>query len=489
MGPTEPPSRDPLRNHRPLPSVGIPLLREERQAERNRRLGRGALAGALGLAVLGAVVGIARLGGSGSEPIEEVETEVEPSAASAAATPAEPPAPDAAVPAPTAPTARGPFDPVVERKFGKAHGFRDAVEKAGLNKDESAELTAALEPVMDFRRCKPDDLMTLERSGKGELVRFGYKSGLTQRFEVKRLSTGKLEGRQVEVPIRSVRIEKGGIIQGSLGDALQGLSLRRALAGVFVEVFEGKVNFTTQTRTGDTFRVIVDEEYVEDTFLGYGAVHALEYRGQRVGTLRAFWHTVRGQEGDFYDERGRAMHGGWLRTPVRYDSISSPFGMRMHPVLRRRKMHNGLDYAAASGTPVRAAANGTITFAGRKGANGNLLSLKHFGGYETHYAHLLRFAKGIAKGKAVKQREVIAYVGSTGRSTGPHLHFGLKRHGKFVDPRSQLNGPGKPMPNRALPAYKKIVRRLTAGLERISLETPRPVDAEQASGPTGFEED
>src|SRR5690606_30707078 len=158
--------------------------------------------------------------------------------------------------------------------------------------------------------------------------------------------------------------------------------------------------------------------------------------------------------------------------------ISSPFDpRRMHPVLRRIHPHNGVDYAAGTGTPVWAAAEGTVTFVGPRGANGNLVSLRHANGYESHYAHLSRFASGLSRGDAVTQRQVIGYVGSTGRSTGPHLHFGLKRNGRFVDPQAELNGPGRMMPAAFLGRYRGLVRQLRTELEAI------PVGGSSAAAP------
>jgi murein DD-endopeptidase MepM/ murein hydrolase activator NlpD len=162
--------------------------------------------------------------------------------------------------------------------------------------------------------------------------------------------------------------------------------------------------------------------------------------------------------------------------------------MRFHPVLKRKLLHNGIDYAASSGTPVYAAAAGTVTFAGPKGANGNLVVIAHNQGFESFYAHLSRFASGLKSGAKVKQRQVIAYVGTTGRSTGPHLHFSLKKSGKFLDPASQLNGPGLPMSAATLPDYKRRVRELSAALEKLTPERPlivAPSSGAASAGGTG----
>ena len=139
----------------------------------------------------------------------------------------------------------------------------------------------------------------------------------------------------------------------------------------------------------------------------------------------------------------------------------------MHPILRRVVPHNGVDYAASTGTPVWAAAEGTVTFAGVRGANGNLVSIEHADGYSTHYAHLHRITPGITRGVEVQQRQRIGQVGSTGRSTGPHLHFGLKRRGRFIDPIPEINGPGRPMPAPDLRRYRVHMQGLLRALSAI----------------------
>jgi murein DD-endopeptidase MepM/ murein hydrolase activator NlpD len=273
------------------------------------------------------------------------------------------------------------------------------------------------------------------------------------------------------VPIETRRVAGGGRVQTSLGAAFEAAGLGRALIGRFIEAFEGKVNFNTHARQGDTFRIIAEEERINGEFHGWGTVHAVEYVGERAGELRAFWFVPQGDdEGQFYEEDGRAVRGGWLRTPLRYDRISSRFDpRRMHPILRRIHPHNGVDYAAGSGTPVWATADGTISFIGPRGANGNLVALRHANGYESFYAHLSRFAGGLSRGDTVEQRQIIGYVGSTGRSTGPHLHFGLKHNGRFVDPLEEINGPGRMMPRRNLARFRTHANRLKRELRRIEV--------------------
>ena len=485
--------------HRPLPSVGIPLLRDEVRASRMRRLaGLGVI---LALALAGAVAALLSSSitldfalGADSDDAEAIEEPIPyvtgditrgeedergeyVSVWPPKDDPDEPEDPDAVR---TETLENGDGTRVV-RRFGDARAFRPALVAAGCNAAEADALVTALTDMLDFRRCRPSHTMSIERDADGTIQRFEYRASTTQIYEARRDDEGALIGRRVEVPVERIRIARGGTITASLGAALEAAGLGRTLVGTFVETFERQVNFNTQTRSGDTFRILVDEERIDGELLRYGTVHALEVNGQRFGHHVAVYFAPREDLADFYDETGRAVHGGWLRTPLRYDHLSSPFDpRRRHPILRRIVPHNGVDYAAGTGTPVWAAATGTVSFVGPRGANGNLVSIRHANGYESHYAHLSRFASGLASGDTVEQRQVIGYVGSTGRSTGPHLHFGLKRHGRFIDPQAELNGPGRMIPARYRGAFRAQLRTLRAELARIQLP---PLETPPASAP------
>jgi len=363
------------------------------------------------------------------------------------------------------------------RPFGQARGFRDALVRAGADGTEADALIAAFDDLVDFRHGQPEHEFVFERDSKNVLRGFEYRAGITERFRAERQPEGGFAGSRVEIAVERRQIAKGGYVSDSLGSALDALGLKNSLAGVFVEAFEGKIDFKKDVRAGDSFRVILEEEYVDGQLLGYGKVQAVQYTGARAGDGFAFWFEPDGDTGDFYDASGRALHGGWLRTPLRYDHVSSPYNLRRrHPILKRIVPHHGIDYAAPPGTTVWAAADGVITFAGPRGANGNLVSIKHGNGYETYYAHLLRTARGLTRGARVKQRQAIGAVGSTGRSTGPHLHFALKRGGRFVDPAGQLNGPGKPLPEAHQPKFKRHAAQLKRDLLAIPL-APAPAPA------------
>jgi murein DD-endopeptidase MepM/ murein hydrolase activator NlpD len=355
-----------------------------------------------------------------------------------------------------------------ETLFGTVPSFRGALLEAGLEPEECSEIEQALQHIVDFRRCRPEHKLIVERDENARLKHFEYHPSATEFVEVTRGQDGVFRAEQIRVKVERTPIARAASVETSIGDGLVGLGLPAGLATFFVEAFEGRVNFALQAREGDVFRVVVDEERVDGDFLRYGRVHALEYDGQKTGKIQAFYYAPANSTGQFYDDTGRAMVGGWLRTPLRYDRLSSRFNpRRFHPILKRVMPHLGIDYAAATGTPVWAAADGRVTFAGRKGPNGNLVVIRHGGGFETAYAHLHRIKGGIRPGKFVKQRELIGFVGSTGRSTGPHLHFGLKKYSRYLDPLTELNGPGLRMPARELPKYKESMAQLQTQLNSI----------------------
>ncbi|MBW2586081.1 MAG: M23 family metallopeptidase [Deltaproteobacteria bacterium] len=356
-----------------------------------------------------------------------------------------------------------------ETLFGGVPSFRGALLNAGLEDDECAAIERALQHIVDFRRCRPEHRLVVERDEAAGLKRFEYHPSATEFVEVTRGEDGLFRAEQIRVKVERTPIARAASVETSIGDGLAGIGLPAGLATFFVEAFEGQINFALQARKGDVFRIIVDEERVDGAFLRYGRVHAVEYEGQRTGKVQAFYYRAGNTHGQFYDDSGRAMQGGWLRTPLRYDRLSSRYNpRRFHPILKRTVPHLGVDYAASTGTPVWAAAEGRVTFAGRKGPNGNLVVIRHGGGFETAYAHLHRIKGGIRRGTFVKQRELIGFVGSTGRSTGPHLHFGLKKYARALDPLTELNGPGLRMAARDLPSYKDVVMDWQARLSDIA---------------------
>ena len=343
-----------------------------------------------------------------------------------------------------------------------------SLQKLGLSLQQAHAVISSLKGVFDFRKSRPGDTFSLKVDDAGAPTYFHYRVSLTEVYEVER-NGDTLKGRRKHIPTTHTTRRFGGTISSSLYKTLSSLGADPSLSGKIVGVLANEVNFYKEQRPGDTFRVVVDEESLNGTFLGYGPVSALEYSGVKSGKKRFFLLDVPGREPEYFNEKGISQPRSVIAIPLHYTRISSPFGTRWHPVLKRRAMHNGVDFAAGVGEPVWACREGSITIASKKGANGNLAAIRHDDGLESFYAHLHRFASGIKPGVTVKKRQVIGYVGNTGRSTGPHLHFGMKKNGKFIDPLKYRVQPGRPPEAKYRKALKEIIKKRGRLLDRTRI--------------------
>jgi len=232
---------------------------------------------------------------------------------------------------------------------------------------------------------------------------------------------------------------KVGIIEDSLFLAGQKEQIPAAHLMEMANIFGGVIDFILDPRQGDSFSILYDEKYLNGTFVGHNDILVTQFINQGR-TFTAIRYINRDGELGYYSPEGESMRKAFLRNPLDVFRISSNFNpRRRHPILNTIRAHKGTDYAAPTGTPIRATSDGRITRASRYGSFGNLVTIKHSGGFETKYAHLSRFASGISRGDRVRQGEVIGYVGATGGATGPHLHYEFLVNGVHQNPRTILD--------------------------------------------------
>ena len=260
-------------------------------------------------------------------------------------------------------------------------------------------------------------------------------------------------------------------MDNAVGDAQLSRDERGQLVLALADVYGWEVDFAHDLRPGDAFRVVAERLVSAGGEVRFGRVVAarLDLSGQRLYAFRL----DDGDQAAFWDEHGRSLRRDFLRSPLRYGRVSSRFsGSRWQPILHYYRAHLGTDFAADQGTEVHTIGSGTVVFAGREGGYGNLVEIRHPHGVETRYGHLLRFAPGVETGARVEQNQVIGYVGSSGLSTGPHLHFEVRQNGRAVNPLRQLGGaaPGAPIAAALRPAFEREKRRLLQ-----QLEPPPPV--------------
>ncbi|WP_442598540.1 peptidoglycan DD-metalloendopeptidase family protein [Parapusillimonas sp. JC17] len=231
-----------------------------------------------------------------------------------------------------------------------------------------------------------------------------------------------------------IRIAENHIVSSLFG-ATDEADIPDAITLQMTDILGSKIDFIRDLRSGDHFRIIYESYSHEGRDVGAGRILALEFIN-RGKAYEAVWFSPDGKSGSYYDFEGSSLQGAFLRTALKFSRISSTFGMRKHPVHGTWRGHKGVDYAAPSGTPIHATADGVVDFRGWQNGYGNTIVLKHHNGISTLYAHQSRFENGLKKGDSVRQGQLIGYVGSTGWSTGPHLHYEFRVNNKPVDPLS-----------------------------------------------------
>jgi murein DD-endopeptidase MepM/ murein hydrolase activator NlpD len=339
----------------------------------------------------------------------------------------------------------------------------EIIASSGLGTKSYQNLLSLLEDSMDVRKCHPGDKIRVKRMGE-RLVEFEYigKDGI---YKVDSLYSFKRQGEKIVISLI-----KGFINGGCLWNAVISNGGSPNLVYRFAdEIFAWDIDFNTETQVGDEFVIVVYKKYAGERFLSYGDILYAYYRmGKKE--WQAFYYTPGKKKPDYYDPNGRSLQRIFLKAPLSYRRISSKFSKsRFHPILRIRRPHYGVDYAAPTGTPVRTIGDGKVIFKGWNGGYGNQVIVQHGSQFKTYYGHLSRFAEAIKKGCYVKQGDVIGYVGSTGLSTGPHLDFRIKKNEKWVDPL-KLNPPSKKKPlskgeKENFEEYKRRVFSLQRDLE------------------------
>ena len=381
-------------------------------------------------------------------------------------------------PAPIVPAPVGPPG-AIDGKVGKSDTLGRLLKKNGLSAAEADEVIRSLAGVLDFKAIRGGQTYHLERGADGRVKVFELVVNKLSRVKSVRSTdpsgkgelVGTADSAKTKIEIKAI----GGRIDSSLYAAIKASGESAALVDFFVDVFAYDLDFYNDTHEGDTFRVVVEKEFKIDQagaqgdFLRYKRILAAEYQG-KAGTFRTYAF------GDaYYDAEGESSAKSLLKTPLKFSRVSSGFDRaRMHPVLHTMRAHLGIDYAAPVGTPVWAAASGTIIQRGPAGGAGNLVLIKHDGGIDTAYMHLSKFASGQEVGQHVDAKTVIGYVGATGLATGPHLHFGVRKDGNYIDPTKIPPMRGKPIGAKDTEAFRTEVGKLEKALGGIAIPAAKP---------------
>jgi len=358
---------------------------------------------------------------------------------------------DAAVAATSAPLP--PME--VQRTLTLARGetLAAALRKAGFTPQQTAALTAAAPAAAIPVKAKTDLTLNYTESAPYTIqsATLTYRPEPAQELTL-RYENGHATARAVAKPLRDERAVAVGTITSSLYQDALSAGMSPQQVNEFMGIFAWDLDYTRDLHPGDTFKVMFE--------------HTVNDKGQRVKTGRilgaefkvgkevrhAYWFN-----GEYLNEKGESKRKLLLRTPLEFSRISSNFGARKHPVLGFTRMHKGTDFAAGYGTPVKASGDGTVVFVGPHGGHGNFVKIRHNATYTTGYAHLQKFARNLRVGGKVRQGQIIAYVGSTGISTGPHLHYEVIKNGTYVNAMSTDLPVGNPLSRTQLAAFKSMV--------------------------------
>lgn len=313
-----------------------------------------------------------------------------------------------------------------------------SLERLHISSELRSQIIGALTGCMDFRRLRPHDTYSILLDDQKELVNFRYESGPLDIYTITRAEDNSLAASKLAIPLECRTVKLSGVINSSLCNAFLEQGEEPSLLYVFADIFASKIDFNTETRQNDSFSLIVEKYFKDDEFVRYGRILYAGYERQNGKILEGFHYASGpGHEGSYFDKDGIELGANFIRSPVPVGRLSSRFSFRRkHPITGRVQPHLGIDLAAPIGTPVMAAADGRVRFLGTRGGFGKQVILEHNGGYRTYYGHLSRFKKGIRKGRQVKQKEIIGYVGSTGVSTGPHLDYRVQHLGVYKNPFS-----------------------------------------------------
>jgi murein DD-endopeptidase MepM/ murein hydrolase activator NlpD len=338
--------------------------------------------------------------------------------------------------------------------------------RLGVDDQEAMNYLLQARGVRSLYKLIPGRTVKAITTNHGRLEQLSYLNADGRQLLVKRNADG-FDATEQTPDLEPRIMQNSGTINYSLFGATDAAGLHENIAIQLADIFSSDVDFNRDLRQGDRFTVVYEANYADGEFVGVGRVIAAEFTNQGRSHRAVYFEDEEGR-GGYYGPDGKNVRKAFLRSPLAFSRITSRYSnARFHPVLRKWRAHRGIDYGAPTGTPVRATANGSVRFAGRKGGYGNLIALRHANGYGTQYAHLSRFAQGIRNGARVAQGQVIGYVGQTGLANGPHLHYEFLVNGSQRDPIKLALPPGPPITPERRDAFETAAAPLLSRLDLL----------------------
>ena len=336
--------------------------------------------------------------------------------------------------------------------------------KVGLSPAVMHAVLASSPDAKQLSRLKIGQTLEFQLTEQGELASLRSKLNSLETLALEQTPKGYVFKKEQVKPEVSTAYARGEI-DSSLFLAAKRAGLSHNLTMDLANVFGYDIDFALDIRKGDSFEVIYEEKTVEGQRVGTGNILAARFTN-RGKTYSAVRYTSKDGTTSYYNADGTSMRKAFIRTPVDFARISSRFSNgRKHPILNKIRAHKGVDYAAPHGTPIKSAGDGKVLLAGRKGGYGNTVIIQHGQRYRTLYAHMQGFAKGVRNGSTVKQGQIIGYIGTTGLSTGPHLHYEFQVDGVHVDPLGLKLPMADPIAKSEMPRFMQQSQPLMARMD------------------------
>jgi murein DD-endopeptidase MepM/ murein hydrolase activator NlpD len=343
-----------------------------------------------------------------------------------------------------------------------------ALHRHGITPATVHLIATEMRKVFDFRKSRPGDRYRLGQDSDGRVLDFRYLQGPEESFYLAWEGTRYVVSKE-SAELRPQIAKIAGIVESSFYGAILALGEQSALASEFARILAWDIDFSRNVQAGDEFQILYERMYRldddgQDVYVRPGRILAGRYDGD-VGRHTVVYFKDDKGAGAYFRPDGSSVERAFLVAPVEFSRISSRFTRaRTHPILKVTRPHPGIDYAAPYGTPIWAVADGVVEYKARAGASGNLIRIRHAGGYTSHYAHLANFAKGLKVGDRVEQKQLIGHVGSTGLSTGPHVCFRVKKDGNYVDPMRISSPAGRPIDRETLEVFQDVRDQLLVHL-------------------------
>lgn len=315
---------------------------------------------------------------------------------------------------------------------------------------------------------RPGSSVQAQTTEEGELLQLQYKLSQSSVLNVEQTETG-YKAYIAEPELETHTVHKSAVIHSSLFGATDNAGIPDQVAIQLAEIFSSDIDFYRDLRRDDRFSVIYEAGYNNGELINAGQVLAAEFINQGKTYRAVLFRNPDGKHG-YYTPEGKSLNKSFLRSPLEFTRISSRFSLgRFHPILQKMRAHKGVDYAAPTGTRIKAAADGAVAFVGKKGGYGNVVILKHANGVSTVYGHLSRFSSGLRNGQKVSQGDIIGFVGMSGMATGPHLHYEFLLNGKHRDPLKVALPVAQPIPAQYKADFLATSQELVAQLNLLSV--------------------